>query len=150
MYGVEHFHLFLFGKSFTLLTDHRPLTAIFDTQNKPKAKQQSLRLERWRLRLATYDFKVVYRKGDLMISDYMSRHPFEGYSSYSPTEDYVRLIASNSAPKALNLSDVASATKDDKTLQNVILSVKTNRWNKKLCEINRAYGVFAKLNHVSL
>lgn len=138
VYGVEHFHLFLFGKSFTLVTDHRPLTAIVNTQNKPKAKQQSLRLERWRLRLATYDFKVVYRKGDPMISVYMSRHPFEGYSSYSPTEDYVRLIASNSAPEALNLSDVASATKDDKTLQNVILSVKTNRWNKKLCEINRA------------
>ena len=31
MYGVEHFHLFLFGKSFTLISDHKPLTAIFGT-----------------------------------------------------------------------------------------------------------------------
>ncbi|MCG8094404.1 MAG: DDE-type integrase/transposase/recombinase [Candidatus Thiodiazotropha endolucinida] len=147
VYGVEHFHLFLFGKSFTLVTDHRPLTAIFGTQSKPKAKQQSLRLERWRLRLATYDFKVVYKKGELMISDYVSRHPIKDYSNYNSTEDYVRLIATNSTPKALNLSDVASATKNDKTLQNVILSVKTNRWNKKLCQINRAYGVFSKLSH---
>ena len=132
LYGVEHFHLFLFGKSFTLVTDHRPLTAIFGTQTKPKAKQQSLRLEHLRLRLATYDFKVVYRKGDLMISDYMSRHPFKAYTNHNSTEDYVRFIASHSVPKALNLSDVALATKDDKTLQNVILSVETNKWNKKI------------------
>ena len=48
VYGVEHFHLFLFGNSFTFVTDHRPLTAIFGTQTKSKAKQQPLRLERWR------------------------------------------------------------------------------------------------------
>ena len=147
IYGVEHFHLFLFGKSFTLVTDHRPLTAIFGTQTKPKAKQQSLRLERWRLRLATYDFKVVYRKGDLMISDYMSRHPFKAYTNHNSTEDYVLFIALHSVPKALNLSDIALATKDDKTLQNVILSVETNKWNKKLCAINRSYDIYSKLSH---
>lgn len=147
VYGVEHFHLFLFGKTFTLVTDHRPLSAIFGTQSKPKAKQQSLRLERWRLRLSTYDFKVIYRKGDLMISDYMSRHPFKDYAKHNSTEDFVRLIASTAVPKALNLSDVASATKDDKTLQNVILSVKTNRWSRKMAAINRSYGVFSKLCH---
>ena len=147
VYGVEHFHLFLFGKSFTLVTDHRPLTTIFGTQTKPKAKQQSLRLERWRLRLATYDFKLVYRKGDFMISDYMSRHPFKAYTKHNSTEDYVRFIASHSVPKALNLSDVALATKDDKTLQNVILSVETNKWNKKLCASNRSYDIYSKLSH---
>ena len=147
VYGVEHFHLFLFGKSFTLVTDHRPLAAIFGTQTKPKAKQQSLRLERWRLRLATYDFKVVYRKGDLMISDYMSRHPFKAYTNHNSTEDYVRFIASHSVPKALNLSDVTLATKDDKTMRNVILSVATNKCNKKLCAINRSYDIYSKLSH---
>ncbi|MCG8046730.1 MAG: RNase H-like domain-containing protein [Candidatus Thiodiazotropha endolucinida] len=146
VYGVEHFHLFLFGKPFTLITDHKPLTAIFGT-GKLKNKQQSLRLERWRLRLATYDFKVTYKKGELMISDYMSRHPFNDYSDHNSTEDYVRLIASNSVPKALNMCDVASATQQDKTLQDVILSVKTNRWNNKLCRINRFYGVFSKVCH---
>ena len=115
VYGVEHFHLFLFGKSFTLISDHKPLTAIFGTA-KLKNKQQSLRLEHWRLRLATYDFNVTYKKGDLMISDYMSRHPFKDCSAHNSAEDYVRLIASNSVPKALDMCDVASATQEDKTL----------------------------------
>ena len=62
-----------------------------------------------------------------MITDYMSRHPFKAYTNHNSTEDYVPFIASHSVPKALNLSDVALATKDDKTLQNVILSVETNK-----------------------
>ena len=76
-----------------------------------------------------------------MISDYMSRHLFKDCSAHNSTEDYVRLIGLNSVPKALNMCNVASATQEDKTLQNVILSVKTNRWNRKLCRINRSYGV---------
>ena len=82
-----------------------------------------------------------------MISDYMSRHPFKDCSAHNSTEDYVRLIDSNSVPKALKMCDVASATQEDKTLQNVILSVKTNQWNRKLCRINRSYGVFSKVCH---
>ena len=54
VWGCEHFHLYLFGKPFTIISDHKPLEHIF---NKPKAKQ-TLRLERWRLRLTTYDLKA--------------------------------------------------------------------------------------------
>ena len=82
-----------------------------------------------------------------MISDYISRHPYKACTNHNSTEDYVRLIASHSVPKALNLSDVALATKNDKTLQNVILSIETNKWNKKLCAINRSYDIYSKLSH---
>ena len=132
VWGVEHFHLYLFGKSFTLIiNDHRPLTSIFGNQKKPKSMQQSLRLERCLLCLQTYDFKVTYKKGELMCADYMSRHPVKDSPKHSYAEEYVRFVATNSVPKALNLNDIAAATKDDKTLQSVILSVKTNRWDRK-------------------
>ena len=147
VWGVEHFHLYLFGKSFTLISDHRPLTSIFGNQKKPKSKQQSLRLERWRLRLQTYDFKVTYKKGELMCADYMSRHPVKDSLKHSYAEEYVRFVATNSVPKALNLNDIAAATKDDKTLQSVILSVKTNRWGRKFITKDKAYGVYAKSSH---
>ena len=59
----------------------------------------------------------------------------------------MRFVATNSVPKALNLNDIATATKDDKTLQSVILSVKTNRWDRKLITKDKAYGVYAKLSY---
>ena len=74
-----------------------------------------------------------------MISDYMSRHAFKAYTNFNSTEDNVRFIASHSVPRALNLSYVALEKKDDETLQNFILSVKTNRWNKQMCAFNRSY-----------
>ena len=31
VWGIEHFHLYLFGKPFTLLSDHKPLIHILGT-----------------------------------------------------------------------------------------------------------------------
>ena len=146
VWGIEHFHLYLFGKPFTLLSDHKPLIHILGTQASPKSKRQSLRLERWRLRLVTYDFTICYRKGDLNFSDYLSRHPISSPPKTNYAEDFVNFIASHSIPNALNLSDIATATKEDKTLQNVISSVKTNNWSEKLCEQDKTYNAYAKLS----
>nr|CAI5849022.1 unnamed protein product [Callosobruchus analis] len=46
VWSVEHFNIFLFGKEFELVTDHKPLEFIFGVRSKPCA-----RIERWVLRL---------------------------------------------------------------------------------------------------
>ena len=72
VWGCEHFHLYLFGSDFTLITDHKPLEIIFNNgKSRPPA-----RIERWRLRLQPYDFTVTYRPGSNNPADYMSRHPY--------------------------------------------------------------------------
>ncbi|CAK1554366.1 unnamed protein product [Leptosia nina] len=53
VWAVEHFHMFLYGKEFELVTDHKPLEVIFGPKSKPCA-----RIERWVLRLQSYKFKV--------------------------------------------------------------------------------------------
>lgn len=47
VWGIEHFHLYLFGSEIILTTDHKPLEIIF---NNPRSKTPA-RIERWRLRL---------------------------------------------------------------------------------------------------
>ncbi|CAC5409522.1 unnamed protein product [Mytilus coruscus] len=46
VWGCERFHLYLYGKEFILVTDHKPLEVIYSPKSKPPA-----RIERWAMRL---------------------------------------------------------------------------------------------------
>jgi hypothetical protein len=49
----------LYGRKFTVVTDHRPLTWIMNV------KDPGSRLLRWRIKLEEYDYDVMNRKGAL-------------------------------------------------------------------------------------
>ena len=125
---IQHFHLYLFGKKFKLLTDHAALQSIF---NNVKNNIQSPRLERWRLKLTTYDFETIYRPGSLMISDYLSRHPYARQDISTVAEQYISFITDDALPDALKLSDVAKGTELDCVLSCVKSAIETNDWKKK-------------------
>ncbi|KAF9752811.1 Transposon Ty3-G Gag-Pol polyprotein, partial [Nosema granulosis] len=65
--GIENYRHYLLGRPFTLRTDHRALTYLWETKN-PVG-----RLLRWSLKLSEYDFRVEYIKGDDNIADGFSR-----------------------------------------------------------------------------
>ena len=72
VYGVEHYHLYLFGSTFTVVTDHKPLLGILKSR-----KPATARVECWRLRLMPYEFDLLYRPGkdERNPADFISRHP---------------------------------------------------------------------------
>lgn len=66
--SVEHFHYYLLGREFLIVTDHRPLAYLFNTKN------MSARLHRWRYVLMSYQFKIVYKSGKSnVVADALSR-----------------------------------------------------------------------------
>ena len=70
MWGLERFHYFIYGKRFTINTDHKPLESIF----KKKLSSCPARLQRFVLRALKYDVTVIYVKGaDVPIADALSR-----------------------------------------------------------------------------
>ncbi|KAL7834774.1 hypothetical protein SRHO_G00290210 [Serrasalmus rhombeus] len=75
VFGVRKFHQYLFGRKFTLLTDHRPLTTIFG----PHVGIPSLaasRMQRWALLLSAHSYDIKYRKSELHANaDGLSRLP---------------------------------------------------------------------------
>ena len=70
--GCERYHTFLYGKSFTIITDHQPLVTIC---NKP-IHSAPARLQRMLLRIQGYNYRIIYRPGSQMIiADALSRLP---------------------------------------------------------------------------
>ncbi|KAL4122764.1 hypothetical protein QTP88_015039 [Uroleucon formosanum] len=57
VWAVKNFRLYLLGRQFKIYTDHRPLTWLFNV------KDPGSRLLRWRLKLAEYQFEVIYKTG---------------------------------------------------------------------------------------
>ena len=72
MWGCEHYHIYLYGGKFDLVTDNRAVSIIFDTSSESRARTP-IRLQLWRSRLTQYDFKTKLVKSEENISDYLSR-----------------------------------------------------------------------------
>ncbi len=111
-WSCEHFHLYLHGHYFTLVTNYKPLELIW---NNPRSKPPA-RIERWGLRLQPYQFIIEYRKGTDNPADFMSRHPFSIETEHNTraskvAEEYVNFMALQATPKAMTLEELKIETK---------------------------------------
>lgn len=69
VWGVEHFNIYLYGRKFTIFSDHKPLRWLMNVKD-PKS-----RLIRWKLRLSKYDFEIQHIKGKSnFVADCLSRN----------------------------------------------------------------------------
>ena len=59
VWGMRYFRPYLYGRKFTVVTDHKPLTWIMNV------KDPGSRLLRWRIKLEEYEYEVMYKKGAL-------------------------------------------------------------------------------------
>ena len=75
VWGIKKFHQYLYGRKFTLVTDHKPLTTIF-SPSKQISMLSTNRLNRWALFLMAYRYDIVYRSTDKHANaDCLSRLP---------------------------------------------------------------------------
>ena len=127
VWGVENFHIYLYGQLFTLVTDHRPLEVIYGN---PKSKPP-LRIKRWVLRLQQYNFTVMYKPGKDNPADFMSRHPAAFNTNENMGDQYVKYITINAIPKAMTIKEVQKETEKDETLPAVNQAIHTGEWTDK-------------------
>ncbi|XP_051775459.1 uncharacterized protein K02A2.6-like [Erpetoichthys calabaricus] len=75
VFGVRKFHQYLYGRKFTLFTDHCPLTRIFSPE-KGVPSMAAARMQRWALILAAHKYTIEYKKVALNVNaDGLSRLP---------------------------------------------------------------------------
>lgn len=60
VYGVQKFHIYLYGRKFTLITDHKPLTSILGPK-KGVSSVAAARLQRWAILLSGYHYDIEFR-----------------------------------------------------------------------------------------
>ena len=78
IFGVKRFHVYLYGRKFLLLTDHKPLTTIFGPKTGLPVVAAS-RLQRWALVLSAYQYDVKFRATEEHGNvDGLSRLPLKG------------------------------------------------------------------------
>nr|VZI35628.1 unnamed protein product [Spirometra erinaceieuropaei] len=59
IFAVQRFHLFIYGRPFTLHTDHQPLKFLLGT-NRGVPQNVARRIQRWSTILQNYDFQIQY------------------------------------------------------------------------------------------
>ena len=75
VFAVKRFRQYLYGRAFTIVTDHKPLMSLF-SETKCIPPLASARIQRWALTLSAYYYTIVYRAGkDNANADALSRLP---------------------------------------------------------------------------
>ena len=77
VFAVKRLHIYLFGRSFVLCSDHKPLLHIFGEKYGLSATAVS-RLQRWAVILSEYDYVFEHISGSSnAVADCLSRLPMD-------------------------------------------------------------------------
>lgn len=99
-FGCTHFRHYLYGKKFTVWTDHKNLVGL------QKLKSDLYVLNRIRTKLIGYEFNVIYKQGILnKAADFLSKHPTgfdESAQIKFDTESDTNMVNVNSTEQLYN------------------------------------------------
>ena len=119
VFGVKKFHQYLYGRKFTLLTDHRPLTTILGPK-KGIPPIAAARLQHWAVQLAAYSYEIEFKSmNDHCNADELSRLPLKDTGlkcSTTPSEFNVHQIMA----LPVSCTDVERASRQDAIVSKVL------------------------------
>ena len=136
--GVRTFHQYLYGRRFTLIMDHKPLTTILGPKQGIPALAAA-RMQCWALRLSAYSYDIVYRPtGSHGNADGLSRLSLPESSLHTITDEATvfNLVQIQALP--VFSSELEAATRSDLLLSRVLRYVKQG-WSLQVPEMLHLY-----------
>ena len=120
VFGVKKFHLYLFGRHFVILSDHKPLRHLFK-EDSATPVMASACIQRWALLLGGYDYTIEYKPGERHANaDFLSRLPLSISPGNIPIPpETVALIESLDA-SPVTAADIKQWTAKDPLLSKVM------------------------------
>ena len=120
VFARDQFRPFLYGRKFTLITDHEPLKHFHNT------KRPDLRFNRMKAQLIGYEFDVIYRPGNRNVNaDAFSRNPVIHEGEENPELPRVKLYELADKAEKISISD-----DDDDVRLNILRTRKRPRLHK--------------------
>ncbi|XP_041435047.1 uncharacterized protein K02A2.6-like [Xenopus laevis] len=117
IFGIKKFHKYLYGRKFSLVTDHKPLLAILGPKSAIPTLA-ALRMQRWALLLLAYDYDIVYRRSqDHGNADALSRLPCPYTTDVQDESVIFQVSFADELP--ISCKDIAAATSRDPLLAKV-------------------------------
>ena len=140
VFGIKKVHQYLFGRRFSLLTDHRPLTLLLGPKHGIPLLAAS-RLQCWAIQLSAYPYDIEYwASKDHANADALSRLPrktMEEPDDWSIKADEVNRVQMEQAP--ITVSQICETTHGDPVLSRVMHCI-LNGWPaEKLAHFRLSY-----------
>ena len=136
IFGLKKFFQYIYGKKFILVTDHRPLIAMFGP-GKATPSLAANRLARWALMLSQFDYTIEYRRtADHANADVLSRLPatndpqFDGEESDNDAHMVCAIQDVSYRISKGDLNSLPRETSKDPVISTVIRFVREG-WPKK-------------------
>ena len=119
IFGVQKYHQYLYGRSFVIYTDHKPLKYLFD-ENRSIPANASARVQRWALMLSGYQYSIAHRPGTAQCNaDSLSRLPLATVDEKLPQPAEVVLLLDRVNASLVTTSHIKAWTDKDTVLAKV-------------------------------
>lgn len=135
--ACERWHLYLYGRDFTLRTDHQALTTLLATSG---TGHRPLRLHRWADRLLQYNYRLEFTPGrDNVVADLLSRAiptpptPQVSVPGLEQAEHDIIQLLHTPLQETVSLSELQDASAADLILSS-LSKYRRQGWPKRVSE----------------
>ena len=144
VWACEKWNTYLWGRKFTLRTDHQALVTLLSKGS----DRQAMRIARWSCRLMRYNYDVEYKRGDEnKVADCLSRLPLRANENEYDTEDEViGQVVLEQMCKCVTVDKLKKVTENDEVLTTVKQYVEKG-WPSKLSSMNQKEAEMLKPFH---
>ena len=120
VFGIKRFYSYLFGHSFTLITDHKPLLGLLDGQ-KPTSPQASARIRQWSLYMSLFEYTMKFRNTTAHTNaDALSRLPPPVEPAISTLPPELVLFADHLSNSPVTTDQIRDCTRKDPQLSKIV------------------------------
>ena len=124
--------MYLFGRKYTLLTDHKPLLKVFASDS-PTPVLAAARLRRWSLLFSSYHYEIEFKpSAEVAIADASSRLPLQYRKDASMEEEIFHVASQQVKRHPVSVAEIAKETSRNPLLAKAFLLTQ-NVWPINHC-----------------
>ena len=131
VWACERWHMYLYGRRFTIRTDHQALTTVLSTSG---SGHKPLRLHRWAERLRQYHYDLVFTPGrDNVVADLLSRSitaPAPSVPSYDEEPALIQVLYTP-LQSVVTLEELQTESESDPLLSKLRTYIR-NGWPSRI------------------